>query len=127
MGNAVTVTPGAGFTGATATLSNASSDTAGTVTFTTATTIPASPYLIFTLQWGGSWTSSDVAEVPSIGVVPCANPTKGRTAAQMAAVAALGPFYAIPNSLNTKVDIYCTNAPAASTAYDLAYFAIQGP
>ena len=127
MGNAVTVAPGAGFTGATATLSNAASDVAGTVTFTTLTTIPASPYLLFTIQWGGSWASSNVAEVPTILVSACANPTKARTAAQMAAVAALGPFYLIPNSLNTKVDVYCTNAPAASTAYDIAYLAVQGP
>jgi hypothetical protein len=127
MGNAVTVVPGAGFTGATATLSNAASDAAGIVTFTTSATIPASPYLIFTLTWGGSWASSNAEEVPAIVAGACANPTKGRTAAQMAAAAALGPFYVIPNAANTKADVYCTNAPAAGTAYDIAYSAVQGP
>lgn len=126
MGNAVTVTPGAGFTGATATLNFSAADAAGFVTFTTATTIPASPYLIFTLKWGGSWASS-YTDAPVISVFPCAIMSNSRTAAQMLAVAALGPFYCIPDANNTKVDVYCTNAPVASTAYDLGYTAIQGP
>ena len=126
MGNAVTVTPGSGFTSATATLQPGSDDMAGIVTFTTASTIPAGPYLIFTLQWGGSWAAT-YEEVPAIGISACANPNNNRTASQMLAVAALGPFCIIPNSLNTTAAVYCTNAPAESTAYDIAYFAIQGP
>lgn len=126
MGNAVTVTPGAGFTSATAALNFSASDKAGFVTFTTATTIPASPYLLFSIKWGGSWASS-YTDAPVIIVFPCAIMSNARTAAQMAGVAALGPFYAVPDANNTKVDIYCTNAPAASTAYDIGYAAIQGP
>ena len=126
MANAVTVTPGAGFTGATATLSFQSSDKSGFVTFTTSTTIPASPYLLFTLTWASSWNAL-YSVPPVIGVFPCSLFTNNRTAAQEAAVAALGPFYVVPNSGNTNVAVYCTNPPAASTAYDLGYFAIQGP
>ena len=126
MPNAVTVTPGSGFTSATTTLQPGADDMAGIVTFTTSVTIPSSPYLIFTLQWGGSWAAT-IEEVPAIGISACANPNNNRTASQMAAVAALGPFYVIPNSLNTTAAVYCTNAPAESTAYDFGYFAIQGP
>jgi len=126
MGAAVTVTPGAGFTSATATLISSASDRAGFVTFTTATTIPASPYLLFTLTWGGSWANT-YGNPPVVSVCACANPNNARTAAQMAAVAALGPFYVIPNSNDTTAAVYCTNAPAASTAYDIGYFAVKGP
>jgi hypothetical protein len=126
MGNAITVTPGAGFTSATATLNASASDAAGFVTFTTAATIPASPYKLFTLQWGGSWQSS-YATFPVVSVFACANPANSRTAAQEGAVAALGPFYVIPNALGLSADVYCTNAPAISTAYDIGYAAIQGP
>jgi hypothetical protein len=122
----LTVTPGSGFTGATTTIIT-TSDKASIVTFTTSTTIPGSgPYLIFTLVTGGSWVSA-YSIPPAISVFPCANPFNARTAAQMAAVAALGPFFVIPNSAVTQAAVYCTNAPAQSTAYDIGYTAIQAP
>lgn len=127
MGNAITVTPGSGFTSATATLNSAASDVAGFVTFTTATTIPGSgPYKLFTLLWGGSWQSA-YATPPVFAAHSCANPANGRSASFMAAVAALGPFFVLPSSLETSADFYCTNQPAESTAYDIGYTAVQGP
>jgi len=126
MGTAIAVTPGAAFTSATATLLFSSADRAGYVTFTTSTTIPSSPYLIFTLTFATSWTST-YADAPVISVFPCAMPGNSRTAAQMLAVAALGPFCVIPNANFTTAAVYCTNAPSESTAYDLGYYAVQGP
>jgi len=126
MGNPVSVTPGSGFTGATAVLNGPANDQAGFVTFTTSGTIPSSPYLIFTLTWGGSWAATYPVP-PVVSLFPCANPGNSRSAAFMAAVAALGPFYAIPSIVLTTTDIYCTNAPATSTVYELGYTAIQGP
>ena len=127
MGVAVAVAPGAGFTSATATLISSASDRAGYVTFTTSSTIPGSgPYLIFTLTWGGSWANT-YGNPPVVSACACANPNNARSASFMAAVAALGPFFAIPNSLDTTAAVYCTNAPSISTAYDIGYTAVQGP
>lgn len=127
MGTAVAVAPGAGFTGATAALNAVASDAAGFVTFTTATTIPGSgPYLLFTITWASSWNAT-YGDPPVISVFPCALFSNSRTAAQTAAVAALGPFFVLPNSINTTAAVYSTNAPAISTAYDVAYLAVQGP
>lgn len=126
MGTAITVTPGAGFTSATATLIFSASDRAGYVTFTTASTIPSSPYLLFTLTFATSWTAT-YADAPVVSVFPCANPSNARTASQMAAVAALGPFYVIPSGSFVTAAVYCTNAPSQSTAYDVGYTAVQGP
>lgn len=127
MGNAITVTPGAGFTSATATINPAASDVSGFVTFTTATTIPgAGPYKLFTLLWGGSWQST-YSTPPVISAFACANPGNGRSASFMAAVAALGPFFVLPAALGLSADVYCTNAPAQSTAYDVGYTTVQGP
>jgi hypothetical protein len=123
MGNAVSVVPGAGFTAATTTLSTFASDQSCIVTFTTATTIPGSPFLLFTLTWGGSWAAT-YPDVPAILAFPCASPVNGRTQAQMAAVAALGPFYIVPSINNTTAQVYCTNAPAISTAYDIGVVCI---
>ena len=126
MGTAIAVAPGAGFTSATASLIFSASDKAGYVTFTTATTIPSSPYLLFTLTFASSWTST-YADAPVVTVFPCAMPGNARTASQMLAVAALGPFYVIPNANVTAAAVYCTNAPSSSTAYDIGYAVIQGP
>lgn len=126
MGTAIAVTPGAGFTSATATLIFSASDKAGYVTFTTASTIPSSPYLLFTLTFAGSWTAT-YADAPVVAVFPCAMPGNARTAAQQLAVAALGPFYVIPNANVTNAAVYCTNAPAQTTAYDIGYITVQGP
>jgi hypothetical protein len=124
---ATTVAPGAGFTGATAAFSSDwPNDTAGIVTFTTAATIPASPYLIFTVTFCGSWASQyDQGLVVLVGA--CASALTGQTAAQELAAASLGPFYAIPNLHQTTCAVYCTNAPAQATAYDIGYIAVQGP
>ena len=127
MGNAITVTTGAGFgTAASTTLISSASDRAGFVTFTTAGTIPSSPYLMFTLQWGGSWANT-YGNAPVVSVFPCANPNNSRSAGFMGSVSALGPFYTIPNSLFTTTAIYCTNAPGTSSTYDFGYTAVQGP
>ena len=127
MGVAVTVAPGAGFTSATATLISSASDAAGYVTFTTATTIPGSgPYLLFTLTWGGAWAQT-YGNPPVVGISACGNPNNSRSAAFMAAVAALGPFFVVFNSALTTAAVYCTSAPAQNTAYDIGYIAVQGP
>jgi hypothetical protein len=122
----LSVAPGPGFTDATTTVIT-TSDKASIVTFTTGTVIPGSgPYLIFTLTSGGSWVSV-YSIPPAVHAFPCANPFNDRTAAQMAAVASLSPFFTIPNTAVTQAAVYCTNQPSASTAYDIGYTAIQGP
>jgi hypothetical protein len=124
----MSVVPGAGFTtGPTTTLVTNSNDTAGVVTFNPGTVIPASPYLIFTLTFGGSWTSSWSIVQPVVLLGACANFGLSRTAAAMLASSALGPFYAIPNSVCTTVACYCTVAPTISTNYDIGYLSIPGP
>lgn len=127
MANSVAVTPGAGFAGATAVLNPAANDTSGFVTFTTASTIPGSgPYLLFTLTWASSWNSTYV--VPqAVTAFACALFTDNLTAAQVMAAAALGPYGVLPSAGNITAAVYCTNAPAITTAYDIAYTAIQGP
>jgi hypothetical protein len=116
-----------GFAGATATISSSGSDAQGVVTFTTSATIPGSgPYLLFTLTWAGSFGKT-YAILPTFIVFPCSNAFAARTAAQQAATAALGPFFCIANTLLTTLAVYCTNAPAESTAYDIGYAVIVGP
>lgn len=126
MANPVSATPGAGFTGATCALKNNPNDCAGIVTFTTSATIPASPFKLFTLTFAGAWCDP-YGGGPTILIGACARFNQSRSAAFMAAVAALGPFYVIPDANNVSFDVYCTNAPATGTAYDIGYVAVKGP
>jgi hypothetical protein len=125
-----TVVPNvAGFSESTASLRVDDNDTAGVVTFTTSTTIPdAGPFLLFTIVWAGSWAMAWINSGPVVQIGVCADATHPLpTAAQLMAAAALGPFAAMPNESNTSVDVYCTNAPAENTSYQIAYQAIAGP
>lgn len=126
MGVHLAVAPGGGFTSATATLKINSTDRAGVVTFITSMIIPAAPYLLFTIIASGSW-STPYANGPTMLVGACANCRESRTPAEMAAAAALGPFYVIPDPYGSTFAVYCSKAPAQSTAYDIGYICMMGP
>lgn len=125
---AVLVSVGAGFTAATATLPSTANDTAGIVTFTAGSAVGSGPpYLIFTLTWSGSWCSTYSVQ-PAVQIFPCANAFSGRSAAFMAAVAALGPFFGIMSASLTHCDVYCTASPGTSgVVYDIGYHCLAGP
>lgn len=89
----------------------------------------ATGYFLCRILFAGSWASALGNDTGILAnPVTCVTPENGKTAA-------LGPFWTqVPTGSNpgpgTAVDIWCTNAPAASQAagtYQLSVACVNGP